>query len=359
MRLTPARASSVNFMPLKYPLVHEFVIVIPDLYLPAAEAAAVAPDLPGLERIARFGRRIALPQGWRAWLARTVGLGSLAAEPPACVAARACPLPPVGAVWLATPVHCTASHAGVHLEQRGLLKLTAPERAALAADFASVFGDSGMALVALESGGFLVHGVGLPGSEAHSIEPARCVGVPIDDTVPIDRALQRLRAEIEIWLFEHPVNRERSSRGELAVSALWTWGGGRLDRQHAAHSMSPMTAGTRAYARDPYVDGLWAVPGAKRVTAPPERLQALRQEGDDRLIVVIELAEYLAEARAAIPGDALAELDARWLAPAARGIGDGAWGRLMLVANDRCITLARYDALKRWRKAQPGLTGLL
>ena len=39
MRLTPARASSVNCMPLKYPFVHTLVIVIPDLYLPQEEAA--------------------------------------------------------------------------------------------------------------------------------------------------------------------------------------------------------------------------------------------------------------------------------------------------------------------------------
>jgi hypothetical protein len=346
-------------MPLKYPLVHELVIVIADLYLPAAEAAAVAPELPGLERIARFGRRVALPQDWRAWLARLLDLGSLADEPSACVAARACAAPLTGAVWLATPVHYIASHAGVHLEQRGLLKLPGRERAALAADFASVFGDSGIQLVPLESGGFLINGAELPGADAHSIEPARCVGVPMDGTLPIDRALQRLRAEIEIWLFEHPVNRGRSSRGELSVTGLWTWGGGRLDRQRASEAAHSMTAGNRAYARDPYVNGLWGSAGARLVAAPPERLQELTEQGDARLIVVLELADFLSGAEAASPGDALGELDARWLCPAMRGLATGAWRRLMLVANDRCITVARYAALKRWRKARPGLTGLL
>ena len=268
-------------------------------------------------------------------------------------------MPLTGAVWLATPVHYIASHAGVHLEERGLLKLPVRERAALATDFAAVFSDSGIQLVPLESGGFLVNGVGLPGSDAHSIEPARCVGVPMDGTVPIDRALQRLRAEIEIWLFEHPVNRERSSRGELSVTGLWTWGGGRLDPLRAPHAAHSVSAENRAYARDPYVNGLWGSSGARLVSAPPARLQELTEEGDERLIVVIELADYLVAADAATPGDALGELDARWLCPALRGIGTGAWRRLMLVANDRCITLARYDALKKWRKPRPGLTGLL
>src|SRR5450759_377572 len=56
MRLTPERASSVNSMPLKYPLVHEFVIVIADLYLP--EDSAVAADaVPGSRTAGALGLR--------------------------------------------------------------------------------------------------------------------------------------------------------------------------------------------------------------------------------------------------------------------------------------------------------------
>jgi hypothetical protein len=346
-------------MALKYPLVYELVIVIPDLYLPEEAAAGVVPELPGLERIARFGRRVALPQGWRAWLAHSLGLGELAEEPPACIAARAGPVALAGAVWLATPVHCIAGHAGVHLEQRGLLKLPGPTRAALAADFASVFLDSGVQLVPLASGGFLLSGAGLPGREARSIEPARCVGVPMHGTVPIDRVLQRLRAEIEIWLFEHPVNRERSSRGELPVTGLWTWGGGLLAAARAAPCTRPIGPEDRAFACDPYVDGLWSALGAGAVPPAPERLVDLKEEGAGRLIVLVELADRLAAQRTGSSGDALLELDAQWLSPATRLLSGGGCRKLALVANDRCITLARYDALKAWRAPRRGLTGLL
>jgi hypothetical protein len=354
--LIPVRASSVNFISLKYLLVRELVIIIPDLYLPERQAAVAAPQLPGLERLARFGCRSALRQGWRPWLAQHVGLSALALEPPACIAARVCS-PLSGAVWLATPVHCIASHAGVHLEQRGLLKLPAPQRRALAADFARVFKDSGLELVPLASGGFLLAGVGLPGSEAHSMEPARCVGVPMQGTVPVDRALQRLRAEIEIWLFEHPVNRERSAQGQLAVSALWTWGGGIVARDGAA-ALPARASDDRIYACDPYVDGLSSARGVPVEPAPP-RLEGLEADDAARVIVLAELAETLAAQREGSSGNALLELDAHWLEPAVRRVRAGRCRRLALVANDHCITLTRFDGLKAWRPPRRGLAGLL
>src|ERR1700736_6641410 len=109
-------------MRLKYPLVHALVIVIADLSLPE-EGIADALAVPGLERIARFGRRSAVAEGWRTWLARRVGAEGLAAEAPASVAARSCAQGIAGAVWLATPVHLMAGLSSVHLEHRGLLKL--------------------------------------------------------------------------------------------------------------------------------------------------------------------------------------------------------------------------------------------
>jgi hypothetical protein len=33
-------------------------------------------------------------------------------------------------------------------------------------------------------------------------------------------------SEIEMWLFEHPVNRTRAERQELPITGLWLWEGG-------------------------------------------------------------------------------------------------------------------------------------
>ena len=78
----------------------ELVIVIADLYLepePAARTAAAptsghGPDAgaaPGIQHLARFADETTLPEGWRAWVARWLGLPQYAREAPASIAAAA------------------------------------------------------------------------------------------------------------------------------------------------------------------------------------------------------------------------------------------------------------------------------
>jgi hypothetical protein len=339
-------------MALKYPLVDELVIVVSDLYLPE-EGRADSVSLPGLERIARFGRKSALAD-WRPWLARRVGCEALALEAAACVAARCCNADIAGAVWLATPVHCIAGLSSVHLEHRGLLKLPLSSLAALAADFHRVFQGTGFALHPLASGGFLLAG---PASDdAQPTEPARCVGMNMAAARPRSQALRRLGAEIEIWLYEHPVNRSRSERGEPPVTALWLWGGGTWAPAPRAPSADP-PLGDCAFGRDPYLEGLWCARGA-RVAALPASLADLEASPAHCSVIVVELADFLAAERTAGVGDALDALDARWIAPAADRLARGALRRLTVIANDRCLTLGRHDALKRWRRARRGLSAL-
>jgi len=146
---------------------NEFVIVIPDLYL-SSDSAEIAGSvhatgsrgragtdasadgagvfirgtgsssaLPGLERIARFGRRRTLePEGgWRPRLARALGRDDLADMPPAAIVmARTCASqPPASTVWLATPLHLIAGLTSLHLDRRSLLRLSEAEAEAFVA----------------------------------------------------------------------------------------------------------------------------------------------------------------------------------------------------------------------------------
>jgi hypothetical protein len=354
MRLTPERASSVNFMPLKYPLVHECVIVIADLFLPeggSTDAAAV----PGLERIARFGHGVVLDAGWRPWLARRVGCHELAGAPAACVAALAADPGDEDSVWLATAVHWLTGLTSLHWDSRGLLRLPPATLQALAADFRKVFQGSGFRLEPLESGGFLV--TGPPVADTHTIEPARCIGASIATALPAAPSLRQLGAELEIWLHEHPINLARIERGELPISSLWMWGGGNVMRAPSAGAIPKATSAERFYGSDPYLDGLCCARGT-RAHALPERIKDLLESPAQRIVIVVELAGLLQADRAMSVPDALATLDARWIRPAAALVAGGALRSVYVVANDRCLSLTRHDRLKRWRRARRGLAGL-
>lgn len=46
-----------------------------------------------------------------------------------------------------------------------------------------------------------------------------------------DKIWIRLLNEIQMVLFEHPVNQQREARGELPVNAVWFWGNGKMPEQ--------------------------------------------------------------------------------------------------------------------------------
>jgi hypothetical protein len=354
MRLTPERASRVNFMPLKYPLVHEFVIVIADLYLPE-ESCIDTPGLAGLERLARFGRRAVLSDGWRAWLARAAGRAELAAAAPACVAALCTDEGAGQFLWLATPLHLVTGLTSLHLEQRGLLRLPMMTLRALAEDFRKVFHGSGFKLEPLMSGGFLA--VGPAVTDAATVEPARCIGMDIGAALPAAAALRQLGAEMELWLHEHPVNLARFERGQLPISTLWLWGGGSTAPRSPAPAVGLEQAMQRAYGSDAYLDGLACALGANAEPLP-RTIEALLQHPARRLVVVVDLAEILEADPALGSAAALAALDARWILPATRLVARGAVRTLRVLANDRCLSLTRHEHLRFWRPACRGLTGI-
>ena len=166
----------------------EVVIVIADLYLAsAAEAASIRRvDLPGLGYVARYGTGGPVAQGWRPWLAAWAGQVALADEPPATIASAAS-RSTIGnldnvMVWLATPVHLVAGLSSVHLDVRGLLQVEAGVRQTLAAEFNSIFAESGFRLEALTSAGFLLSGPRI--AEVTTVDPARMLGANIDEALP-------------------------------------------------------------------------------------------------------------------------------------------------------------------------------
>ena len=338
----------------------EIVIVITDLYAPhgapaaALEAAALGARLPGITTVARFGERRPLAAGWRAWLAQWSGRAELAALAPACIAAARAPLAGAsGALWIATPLHLQASLTRVHLEHRGLLRLPVAEGAALAADYERTLGADGARLVALDSGDFLFSA---PDAAAvASAEPARFAGAMLPGLPggAAAAALRRRVAEIEMWLHDHALNRERAARGALAVSALWPWGAEGQSVQPPARMSQDTPA---AFGRDAWLGGLWHLHGSA-VRAQPLDLQEVLESDTERAVVVSEVAEEWSCAASEEHGvaGALARLDERLVSAAVQAVRRGELGRLTLIVNDVSVRLGRASRWRLWRRRCPPL----
>lgn len=352
----------MNFIDGTIPPVPSIVIVIADLYL-AHDAALAEPAgrgaLPGIESAARFGERESLAQGWRSWLARSVGRADLAAVAPACIAAAAAGAAQhaSGTRWIATPLHLRASGTRSHLEHRGILRLPPEELAALVAAFRDSFASSGFGLTALCSGEFLLE---TPGVEAvPTTEPARWTGGDVGEVLPRGRSAAQLRrflSEVEMWLHGQELNEARARRGEPAVTTLWPWGA-------EGQTLPPEPRATPGAAREPppafgsdaWLRGLWQI-GSGVCRPLPEKLEDIAASArGSGAVLLAEMAQELRCDASATPADAMARLDARFVSPALEALRRGEVDGVTVIANDLRLHVQRRSHLRLWRRARAGL----
>jgi hypothetical protein len=132
-----------------------------------------------------------------------------------------------GSVFVATPVHYLAEMSSVRLPADGILSLRQSEAESLCADFNRVWHDAGVRLIAGRYADLLCAADRSITVTTH--DPEDVLDRPIENYLPSGTAAARLRglmSEIEMWLFEHPVNGDRTAGGAPAVNALWLWGSG-------------------------------------------------------------------------------------------------------------------------------------
>jgi hypothetical protein len=132
-------------------------------------------------------------------------------------------------------------------------------------------------------------------------------------------------SEIEMWLFEHAVNRARLEDGAPALNGLWLWGGG-----PALTSLPPLDGWT---AGDDVLFRSFAARSEVHASAEPS-------SG----VAVIT----------AQPGtDEWRDVESRWLEPSLAELASGRIARLDLSAGSRCISVSARSRWRFWRRRRP------
>lgn len=235
------------------------------------------------------------------------------------------------AVFIATPVHYLAEMSNVRLPADGILSLRGPEAEELAADFNRVWNDAGIRLRAGHSGGlFCLADTAL---RAMTHDPEDVLDQRIENYLPAGGAgmgaarLRRLMSEIEMWLFEHPVNRRRLAAESPPVNGLWLWGGG------PALASLPEIDGWTA-GDDPLFNAF-----ASRRDAPAGAAAGVPASG-----VVVTNAE---------PGTAEWNEIEPWLERSFQDLTAGRIARLDLSAGQRCFGIGARARFRFWRRSRP------
>ncbi len=228
-----------------------------------------------------------------------------------------------GSVFVATPLHYVADMSSVRLPSDGILTLRQSDAEALAVDFNRVWNDAGIRLFAGRRADLYCI-VDRPLAAA-TCDPDDVLDRRIESYLPTGAGAPRLRqlmSEIEMWLFEHAVNRARIADAMLAVNGLWLWGGGPALR--ALPAVEGWTAGHDAFF--------------SAFSGPPIR------SGASCGVVVI----------AAQPGSAeWPDVESRWLNPSLAGLRSGRIARLKLSAGNRCFSISTRWRRRFWRRNRP------
>ena len=333
----------------------ELVFVLTDFFSAAgisgpggAEPGELA-RLPLLERVLARSRAATLDGDWRGWLAERYASEPMrAATPAAIVAAAWCGRAAAGQageqVWLATPVHYFAGLDSVHLHPAGLLQLEGEQQRRLVADFERVFADSPWRLYAHEQRELLLFG---PDIAASGADPSHFAGADPSPGLPRGAGAGTLRglgAEIEMWLYEHPLNLERLGRGELPVTTLWFWGA-----STPARTMAPLAsaaAPARLHGRDSYAQALWRLRGAGVQALPASFDAAALTPGSDDIYLYSLLRPQGLSA-------ALAQFEQHWLPGALRALRQRRVSVLRLLVGARAYRLGWLDVIRVWRARAP------
>ncbi len=279
---------------------------------------------PLLERLLARADSSTTVTDWRADAFRVIAPGSTSMPGVAAVAAYAEFGAVPGATLLAaTPAHYLVEMSNVRLAEDGILSLRQAEADALAGEFNRVWHDAGIRMLAGSRAELFCIADQPLSVSTH--DPEEVLGHPIEMYLPSGQCaprLRRLMSEIEMWLFEHAVNRSRVAAGAPAVSGLWLWGSGSvlesLPQLTGWTAGNDLLFGSFAAARDPQHAG------SAVVTSDAQPGTNKWREFESRLLEC-----------------SLADLRARRI------------GRLQLSAGKRVFSMSRSGMLRFWRRVRP------
>ena len=241
----------------------QLTLVLPNL-LDAPPAALGAADAPALARLMSTAEAPILePDGPLAIACANIGIAKQNDWPVAPWLARGAGIDPGSRYWLcAEPV--TLDIGRVEVRLAGVVSdLDAAGGFALLSSLRAQFASDGIEF--LEGGPGRWWATLAEPQQLETSPPDAVLGKPLMPHLPrgADAARwRRWQSEIQMLLFEHPVNRLREDSGLRPVNDVWMWGGGTLRERDSA---APVAA---VFTQAPLVRELARAVGADSVPVP-------------------------------------------------------------------------------------------
>jgi hypothetical protein len=323
-------------------------IVVPELFMNEGRAKELCAGmrLSALEKIlARSQPEILSADFLEDWLCGAFGTADSAVAP---VSLRADGVEPGAACWLrADPVHLHIGH-----DQMTVQPLTAvsPEDAERLCESLNLhFTAEGLQFMAPSSQRWYLKLEQEPMITTHSLSEA--AGRDVRDYRPEGAEALRwdgLLNEIQMVLFQHPVNRAREERGELMVNSLWLWGGG--------YASGKLRQPCSVMFTDSMLAAAFATVADVRHASLPDNAEQYLSDRDGKMLIVWEgLSLALQHGDLGSWCDSLQRFEHDCIAPLFQALRNGLLDKITLdvlqKGASRRFVLTRCAAWKFWRHA--------
>ncbi len=141
--------------------------------------------------------------------------------------------------WVrADPVHLRIEQNHIMLADHHVFDLSKEEAAQFANEINRYLTDDGISLIPLHPYRWYLRLANTP--EIHTQTLSSVTGKNINYLLPTGKdsmTWHRIFNEIQMLLFEHPLNQARSARNQITVNSIWFWGGGHMPQDiHSAYS---------------------------------------------------------------------------------------------------------------------------
>jgi hypothetical protein len=326
-------------------------LLVSDAFLPEEIAPGFAtPQLPGLETlIARGSRQRAEGCFLEEWLLRAWGVQESTV---AALTLLADGIAPAADTWLrADPVHMRIERDHIQLFDHHTFRLDQAEADDLVEALNRHFAADGIAFQAPHPTRWYVR---IRAAEKPDTTPLwRAAHRSVFERLPLSKGEVNWKSvanEIQMLLFEHPVNLAREARGEPAISGVWFWGAGELPESGSApyshvFSKLPLAHGLALHG------GIAPAPIAQDFAALGDNLE------DGALVVLHQLTRCVRANDYAAWPTALAALEHNWFAPALVALKAGRLSGVRVCLPSEHVTLdcmvKRGDLHKFWRTRRP------
>ena len=306
--------------------------------------------------LAKSTMKTEIPQKYEEWLCKTFNITKQQNWPIAPITLNAEILNNISqdkGYWLrADPVHLRIEQNHILLADNQAFNISIKESKQLTDSLNQHFASRDLEFLLMDHDRWYINLTKTPDME--TCELSHITGKNINDFLPSGRDSQfwhNIFNEIQMLLYEHPVNLDRIARKELPINSVWFWGGGVIPK-------SVKSSFSQIWSNDFLPCALALKSGAKHTNLPLDaKTWQQHAKSGNHLVVLDSLWRKAQYNDAYCWRKEFKQLEKNWLAPLFIALQKGEINKFTLTSlNENSIrnfTLSRKNLWKFWRVTKP------